>query len=121
MGFNTIYIDESSAYPGHYVPMPDIEELLSNRKSCMTQPAINMDEFDNFYKVEVSLPGIHKQDIVIFVEDHILTIKVIHKEQDTSHGRSRIHEFDVNYFERQITLPEETEAEFATAEYNDGI
>lgn len=87
----------------------------------MTQPAINMDEYDNFYKVEVSLPGIHKEDIVIFVEDHILTVEVIHKERSAFQGRSRIHEFDMNYFERQIALPEGTEAEFATAEYKEGI
>lgn len=121
MGRSTIYIEESSAYPGQYVPMPDIEDLLKDKKGCMKQPAINIDEFDNFFRIEVSLPGIQKQDIVIFVEDHTLTIKVIHKEQGGASGKPRIHEFDVNYFERQVSLPGEADTEFTTAEYREGI
>lgn len=114
-------IAECSAYPGQYVPMPDMAGLLSNRKTFMKQPAINVDEFDNFFKVEVLLPGIHKQDITILVDDHTLTIKVIHKDHDTSRANSRIHEFDVNYFERQISLPGKTDTEFTAAEYKEGI
>lgn len=121
MGRSTIYIEECSAYPGQYVPMPDIEDLLRAKQGCMKQPAINIDEFDNFFRIEVSLPGINKQDIVIFVEDYTLTIKVIHKEHTGAPGKPRIHEFDVNYFERQISLPEEADAEFTTAEYREGI
>jgi HSP20 family protein len=110
-----------SAYPGGYVPMPEIEELLQDEKNFMTQPAINLDEFDDFFKVEVSLPGIHKQDIFVFVKDNIVVIKVMHKEYEVSAGKKRIHEFDMNYFERQITLPEEADAEFTRAEYKEGI
>ena len=115
------HIADCSAYPGRYVPMPEIEELLKGQKGCMTQPAINMDEFDNFFKIEVSLPGVHKEDIVIFVEQDVLIIKVIHKDQGGSASRPKIHEFDVNYFERKILLPEKTDAEFTTAEYREGI
>lgn len=121
MGKDLTHIADCSAYPGKYVPMPEIEELIVDKKICMTQPAINMDELDNFFKVEVSLPGIHKQDILIFVEDHILTIRVIHKENDYPSSTQRIHEFDINYFERQIALPEDSDLEFITAEYRDGI
>ena len=121
MGEKLTLIADCSAYPGGYVPMPEIEELLSDKKSCMKQPAINMDEFDNFFKIEVSLPGIFRQNIVVLAEDQTLRIKVINKDQDDSPGRSRIHEFDVNYFERQIALPEKCDAEFISAEYKDGI
>lgn len=121
MGSSSIYIEESLTYPGQYVPMPDIEELLRDNKGCMKQPAINMDEFDDFFRIEVSLPGIHRQDIVTFVEDLTLTIKVIHTDQGGTPSRPRIHEFDVNYFERQIELPENCDAEFVSAEYREGI
>lgn len=121
MGKKLTHITDCSAYPGRYVPMPEIEELLNDKKRCMTQPAINMDEFDSLFRIEVSLPGIHKEDIMILVDDHTLTIKVIHKEHGGAPGRPRIHEFDVNYFERQIELPEKCDAEFISAEYRDGI
>ena len=115
------YAKEYSAYPGLYVPLPEIEELLMDKNRNMIQPAINMDEFDSFFKIEVSLPGIHKENIVIAVEDHNLTVKVVRKEHTTRISTPRIHEFDVNYFERQINLPDEADTEFTTAEYHDGI
>lgn len=121
MGKKLAHIAECSAYPGRYVPMPEIEDLLKDRRKCMIQPAINMDEFDNFFKIEVSLPGVHKEDICIFVEEDNLIIRVIHKDQGGSGSRPKIHEFDMNYFERQILLPEEADAGFATAEYREGI
>ena len=121
MSKNLDHIADCSAYPGKYVPMPEIEELLRDKKRCMKQPAINMDEFDNFFRIEVSLPGIHRQDIVIFVEENILTVKVIHIDQGGSASKVKIHEFDVNYFERQITLPQGADAEFAVAEYREGV
>ena len=115
------HIADCSAYPGQYVPMPEVEELLKRQKGCMTQPAINMDEFDNFFKIEVSLPGVRKEDIGILVQEDVLIIKVMHKDQGVSISRPKIHEFDVNYFERQILLPEKTDAEFTTADYREGI
>lgn len=122
MDKSVMHIEECTAYPGKYVPMPDIEELLNDQPgSSMTQPPLNIDEFDNFFRIEVSLPGIHKQDIVVLVEDRILTVKVIHKDADSNASKPRIHEFDINYFERPISLPEDADIEFTSAEYRDGV
>ena len=118
---NLAHIADCSAYPGRYVPMPEVEELLKRQKGCMAQPAINMDEFDNFFKIEVSLPGVRKEDIGILVQEDMLIIKVMHKDQGGLASKPKIHEFDVNYFERQILLPEKTDAEFTTADYREGI
>ena len=121
MGKDSTHIADCSAYPGQYVPMPDIDELLSNKKTCMKQPAINMDEFEDFFKVQVLLPGIQRQDIAIFADDHTLTIKVKHKDHDPLPARSRIHEFDADYFERELSLPGDTDTQFTAAEYKEGI
>ena len=115
------YKEGCSAYPGEYVPMPEIEELLRDKGNCMTQPLINVDEFDALYKVNVSLPGIQRQDIMVLAENNILSVKVIHNDVGDLSCRSKIHEFDLNYFERQIELPEDADPEFATAEYKEGI
>ena len=115
------YIEKCSAYPGEYIPMPEIEKLLNDKKNCMKQPPLNVDEYDIFFRIEVSLPGTHKQDIVVSVEGHILSIKVIHKDDNRTVSRSWIHEFDMNYFEREVTLPDDADTEFATAEYKEGI
>lgn len=101
--------------------MPEIESLLNDKKNCMKQPPLNIDEYDDFFRIEVSLPGTHKQDIVVFVEDHILTIKVVHKENSGAASKPWVHEFDMNYFEREVTLPDDADTEFATAEYREGI
>lgn len=114
------YNTECSAYPGKYVPMPELEELLNDKKQCMTPP-LNVDEFDDCFRVELSLPGIYRQDIVVSVEDSILTIKVIHKDANVTANKPWIHEFDVDYFERQVTLPINANPEFTAAEYREGI
>jgi HSP20 family molecular chaperone IbpA len=106
MGNRLTYGGECSTYPGKYTPLPELDELSNDKRKCMTQPPLNIDEFDNFFMVEVSLPGIHRQDIIVFVEDNILTNKVIHKESNAFTSKPRIHEFDMNYFERQISLPD---------------
>lgn len=116
-----IHSDECLVYPGKYIPLPETDELLEQQKNYMKEPSVNIDEFDDFFRLEVSLPGIHREDIVVFVEDHILTVKVIHKNENVVTGKPCIHEFDMNYFERQITLPEEADTGFATAQYRDGI
>ena len=121
MDQSIMHIEECTAYPGKYVPMPDIEELLNNKPGSMTQPPLNIDEFDNFFRIEVSLPGIHKQDIVVLIEDSVLTVKVIHKDANSIASKPWIHEFDINYFERQISLPEDADIEFTSAEYRDGV
>lgn len=121
MGNCLTYSESCSAYPGHYVPLPDIETSKIDRMNTVTEPLVNMDEFDDCFKIEVAIPGIRKEDIIINLHDNTVSITVFHADRKSVGKRTRIHEFDINYFERHITLPENTDTQLISAEYREGI
>ncbi|HEX6847987.1 MAG TPA: Hsp20/alpha crystallin family protein [Chitinophagaceae bacterium] len=121
MDHDLLYAEAFFTYPGGYVPLPETEKLLKDRDKDMTQPLVNMDEFEHLFRMEVSLPGVQKQDIIVYVEENVITIDVARKDEKSFPAEPRMHEFDVNYFERKILVPENTAVEMSTAEYKDGI
>ncbi|HJS54320.1 MAG TPA: Hsp20/alpha crystallin family protein [Chitinophagaceae bacterium] len=115
------YNETCSAYPGQYVPLPDIETSKTDQMNIVTEPLINMDEFDDYFRIEVAIPGIRKEDILISLHDNVLSVTVCHRPAPGAVKKTRIHEFDVSYFERHILLPEDADAQLISAEYKVGI
>ena len=72
MKSNLLYEKEYSAYPGEYMPMPETEALLRElkltAKDSGIKPLVNMDEYDDCFKIEVALPGIRREEI--FIQSH---------------------------------------------------
>ena len=125
MKSNLLYEKEYSAYPGEYIPMPETEALLRELKLTAKEsdisPLVNMDEYDDCFKIEVALPGIRREEIFIQSHDTILQVAVLHKAHEMAEKKLQIHEFDHNCFHRNILLPENADAEFIAAEYREGI
>jgi len=116
---------ECLVYPGEYIPLPGIEVLLNElkltRKESAIKPLVNMEEYKGSYQIEVALPGIKREDIFIDVVDNILSVIVLHKNSDELKRKLQIHEFDTDFLERHLLLPEDADAEFVGAEYKEGI
>src|SRR6476469_6240900 len=117
---------EHSIYPGEYVPMPEDEALLKELKTpdndSTAKPLLNMDEFKDCYKVEMRMPGVKRDEIIIHVHDDILTIVVLHKVPgNLNRKKLQIHEFDSEYLKRSIILPRSADTVFINAEYEAGI
>jgi HSP20 family protein len=125
MGEKLSYHKECLVYPGEYVPMPEIEAILEELKYASTdsvpRPLINMDEFNDYFKMEVSLPGVRREDIVIYMHENVLSICVLHKNSEELKKKFQIHEFETECLERHILLPENSDPEFISAEYKQGI
>lgn len=123
----TSYLTQSKEYqiyPGEYIPMPEIESLLEELKisrSDVAKPLLNMEESRDCFKIEMAIPGFNREDIMIRVKDNVLTVMVMHSVNKKSGQYLGIHEFEHEYLERQITLPQNADPEFASAEYNQGI
>ena len=115
------YSESCSAYPGQYVPLPDIETSKIDRMNTITEPLVNMDEFEDHFQIEAAIPGIKKEDIMINLHNNLLSVTVFHVDKKSIGKRTRIHEFDINYFERNIPLPENADAQLISAEYREGI
>ena len=117
---------EYSVYPGEYVPMPEDEALLEELKipanDSAAKPLLNMDEFKDCYIVEMRVPGVKRDEIIIHVHDDILSIAVLHREPGKiKRKKLQIHEFDSACLKRSIILPRNADSVFINAEYEAGI
>ncbi|HEV2830688.1 MAG TPA: Hsp20/alpha crystallin family protein, partial [Hanamia sp.] len=78
---------------------------------------------DKNYSVDVVAPGFKKGDFKVNVENDILTIsaesKTESKEEDGRQYSRR--EYGYHSFTRSFTLPDNTEEDNITANYEDGI
>lgn len=120
------YNKDYSVYPGEYIPLPEVEALLEElklpRKTSPAVPPLNMDEFEDYFKIEVVVPGVKREEIIIYSHENILSIAVLHKDaMQLKNGKLQIHEFDSSPVERHILLPDNADSEFISAEYRQGM
>jgi len=117
---------ECSVYPGEYIPLPEMEALVEESKNLVkdsdAKPPVNMSEFEDYFKIEVPIPGVRREYIVIYTHENILSIVVLNKYLGKfKNEKLRTHEFDSRSFERHILLPEDADTEFVSATYGRGI
>lgn len=122
---NLYHSKECVVYPGEYIPMQGVEAMLEKLllagNDSVAKPLVNMDECRDFYKIEVAVPGVRREDFFITAHDTRLSIVVLHKEENNVKKGLQIHEFETACFERHLLLPENADSEFVSAEYNQGI
>ncbi len=88
----------------------------------MSIPAVNVNETDEGYFLELAAPGLVKEDFNIAVEKDML---VISSEKETSRemneGKVRRKEFNYNSFKRSFTLPKTVDKDAINASYENGV
>lgn len=85
-------------------------------------PPVNIWETSNSYVVEVSTPGITKENIKIKRQGNVLTIS--HEEKESREFDEKNYhrrEFQSRSFSRSLTLPDNVEIDKILSEYMDGI
>lgn len=87
-----------------------------------SMPPVNIRETENGYQVELSVPGFKKEDLVLNVEENVLSVKASStEEQETKEGTYTRREFRQASFERRFTLPEAVDAERIAATTENGV
>jgi HSP20 family protein len=99
----------------------ELEELKLNTADLPLNPLLNIDEFEDCYKISFIIPGVSREDIFIDIQNNLLSIMVLHKEREERRKKLNIHEFEGKYFERHIILPDNADPIFVSAEYKAGI
>ena len=94
----------------------------NSKSNGLTSPAVNVEENDKEYRIEVAAPGLEKEDLHVSIDDDVLTIKA-EKKEDTKEGKDNYirREFGFSSFSRAFTLPDEVEAEKITAKHKNGV
>ncbi len=98
----------------------------SNRnfsKTNTTLPAVNIKEDDDGFEVEMSAPGLEKEDFNIELNNSVLTISSEKKvENETKEGQQFTRrEFSYQSFSRSFTLPQIADGDRIEANYANGI
>jgi len=91
-------------------------------KSLVWHPFVDIFETDNEIKVVAEVPGMNKEDIKVSIQDNVLTISGVKKQEadDTSKNYHRI-ERAWGTFERSFSLPMAVRVDKVNAAYKDGI
>jgi HSP20 family protein len=118
-------IKECLIYPGSYTPLPEVEKLMQKHrmpdKDLPVRPLINMDEFKDHLNIEVLLPGVKREELLIYAHDNILSLVVFHKDRKEANKELQIHEFEPTCLQRHILLPDNADVEFISANYSEGV
>lgn len=115
-----------SIYPGEYVPFLNEKEVKDaiklTDKSDIVHPAVNITERSQEYKVEVVVPGVKRDELLIYAKGNILSICAVNNDKINSTLRNQqVMEFSFKWFDRHVLLPEDADSTFISAEYRSGI
>ncbi len=96
-------------------------DAITNRSTSFI-PSMDVSETDKEVKVEMTLPGLQKNDIHLELENSHLTVsgeRKMEREKDDRHYH--LTETVFGTFRRSIQLPDHVDQESIKAEFNDGI
>jgi HSP20 family protein len=87
-------------------------------------PAVNILETEDIFLIEVAVPGKAKKDLIIELENDMLSISSEEKEENKTtfeNGRYNRTEFNFSHFKRVFGIHESVDREKISASYNNGI
>lgn len=113
-------------YPGEYTPLPELEQLAAelklHREGTVVQPLVNVRDSADCFTVEVAIPGVKRENFIIAVKNHVLSIALFVKNNvDSITDNFHLHEFNYDCFDRYIPLPDNANPELASASYREGL
>jgi len=120
------YHPEHCIYPGTYVPfMPEKEvkeEIKRTRKKDIIHPPVKVTEHEEFFAVELDIPGVKREEFLIEARENILSVYVVHNNAKLfSTEEILLQKNEHTCFDRHIILDENIDTEFIIAEYLAGI
>ena len=85
------------------------------------RPAVNIQETEKAFILDLAAPGFNKKDLVVTVENDLLLIGSeveTNDESDTTYTR---REYSYKGFRRTFSIPENVEQKKIEAHYNEGV
>ena len=97
------------------------ESLLSENHLDF-EPSYEVDELDGHYLMSFDLPGVKKEDLKINIQDNVLTVTGVRRDECKDEGKGHFHkEKYYGSFESTFTLPSGVKADQIETEYSDGV
>ena len=112
-------------YPGEYIPLPKteslIEKLRTRRKRIPANSMLRLQEFEDSFKIEMPVAGVKREDIIIYINNNILSIVLIGKIFENVKKNLQVHQFDTDFIEQHLVVPANADIEFISANYKEGV
>lgn len=84
-------------------------------------PAVNIQEMDQAFLVELAAPGLKKEDLQVEVEKDVLSIASEAEEKTEEAGRYTRKEYNFASFRRTFSIPESVDSKKIDALYSEGV
>ena len=85
-------------------------------------PAANIQEQDDAFRIELAVPGMHKEDFRVNVDNGTLTISSEKEERnEEEEDQYTRREFSYRSFRRSFALPDTVKDDDIEAKYEDGV
>lgn len=114
---------EHYIYPGEFVPLlkePHIKKSLrkSFEESSIVNAPVILAESDDTVKVDICMPGLKREELVVYADNNILSICVAQVKPGLSaQPKNKSLASSCDFFYRSIGLPANVDPEFISAEY----
>jgi HSP20 family protein len=97
----------------------DVRKVFGEIKTMVNRPKANIIRYDDYYEVQLAVPGITKEDVKVEIDEHGLTISC---EKPTGDDKKYLkQEFDYSNFIRKFRIPSDVDRDQVQATYKDGI
>ena len=105
-------------WPDLYQPLRNIGERVAD----WFAPRSDASALEDYYEINVELPGVKTEDVDVSVEDNSLTVRGEKRYEREETGRTYFFsEREYGAFQRTFRLPPDADGEKIDAEFSDGI
>ncbi len=96
--------------------------LPAQMKGFDLMPTVDVAEKGNAYEITVELPGIAEKDVVVTLENGVLTISG-EKKEDKNEEKKNVHISERRYgsFQRSFSLPDDADDQKISADFKNGV
>ncbi len=105
--------------------LPDLYEPLRNigqRVADWFAPRSDAAALEDYYEINVELPGVKTEDVDVSTEDNSLVVRGEKRYEHEETGRTYFFsEREYGSFQRTFRLPPDADSDKIDAEFNDGI
>lgn len=97
----------------------NVGEIVTHKNIKYTSPAVNVQQMDDKFVLEMALPGMSKKEVAIHIEKDVLTI-ASSKEIDKD-VNYRLREFNYGTFERKFRISDKVDQSSVDAKFKNGV
>lgn len=127
----TTLVTKKSLFPSWTSDLFDTGKILGSRfidfddnesRLALRLPAVNINENEKEFKIEMAAPGLERKDFKVEVENGVLSISSEKEEESNEEKKNYTRrEYSYSSFSRSFTIPENSLPDKISAKYENGV